>query len=123
MTNTEVMQSFASEDALPDQPPAFKFTLQLTFSMLSHALRRPTPKSSPYSRSNLNPYLTVLLTFFSTVLKRRPTFDVLERSIPWEELGEIFRDHSQEDYDQPGLDEGAGQVQRPPKHRKMGHAH
>jgi len=84
------MKSFASEDALPDQPPAFKFALQLTFSMLSHVLRRPTRKSSQYSRSNLNPYLTILLTFLSTVLKHRPTLDVLERSIPWEELGKFF---------------------------------
>jgi len=35
----------------------------------------------------------------------------------------IFRDCSQEDHDQPGLDERAGQAQRPPKRRKMGHAH
>ena len=80
----------SSEDALPEQPPAFKFALQLTFSMLSHVLRRPTRKSSQYARSNLNPYLTVLLTFLSTVLKHRPTLDVLERSIPWEELGAFF---------------------------------
>jgi protein SMG6 len=35
-------------------------------------------------------YPTVLLTFLSIVLKHRRTLDVLERSIPWEELGAFF---------------------------------
>ena len=33
------------DDELPDQPPAFKFALQLTFAMLSHVLRHPTSKA------------------------------------------------------------------------------
>jgi len=81
------MKSFSLEDALPEQPPAFKFALQLTFSLLSHVLQWPTRKSSQYSRSNLNPYLAILLTFLSTVLKHCPT---LECSIPWEEFGVFF---------------------------------
>ncbi|KAF8964027.1 hypothetical protein BDZ97DRAFT_1904591 [Flammula alnicola] len=79
-----------ASNTLLEQPPAFKFALQLTFAMLSHVLRRPTRKSSQYARSNLNPYLTVVLTFLSTVLKHRPTLEVLERSIPWEELAAFF---------------------------------
>ena len=82
-----VMRSFTSEDALPKQPPAFKFAFQLTFSMLSYVLQQPTCKSSQYSYSNLNPYLTVLLTFLSIILKHCPPLDILKCSIPWEELG------------------------------------
>ncbi|KDR73471.1 hypothetical protein GALMADRAFT_71996 [Galerina marginata CBS 339.88] len=77
-------------NAIPEQPPALKFALQLTFAMLSSVLRHPTRKASQYSRSNLNPYLPVLLTFLSTVLKHKPTLDVLERSVPWDELAAFF---------------------------------
>jgi protein SMG6 len=73
-----------------DHPPSFKYALQLTFAMLSHVLRRPTRKASPFARSTLNPYLTVLLTFLSTVLRHPPTLVVMERSIPWEELAGFF---------------------------------
>ena len=75
---------------LPDLPPAFKFALQLTFAVLSHVLKKPTRKASQYSRSTLNPYLTVLLTFLATVLKHRPSLGVLERSIPWADLTAFF---------------------------------
>ena len=40
------MKPLTSEDALPEQPPAFKFALQLNFSVLSHVLQQPTHKSS-----------------------------------------------------------------------------
>ncbi|KAH9483736.1 Telomerase-binding protein EST1A [Psilocybe cubensis] len=82
--------SQTAENSLPEQPPALKFAMQITFAMLSHVLRRPTRKSSQFSPSNLNPYLTVLLTFLSTILKHKPTLDILERSIPWEELALFF---------------------------------
>ncbi|KAF8911941.1 hypothetical protein CPB84DRAFT_1812127 [Gymnopilus junonius] len=79
-----------NDDANVEHPLALKFAVQLTFAMLSHVLRRPTRKASQYARSNINPYLTVLLTFLSTVLKHRPTLDALERSIPWDELAAFF---------------------------------
>ena len=77
-------------DSIPDQPPAFKFALQLAFSMLSHVLRHPTRKPSQYARSTVNPYLTIILTFLATVLKHRPTLESLERSIPWADLASFF---------------------------------
>ena len=80
----------SSGDGIPDQPPAFKFALQLAFQMLSSVLRHPTRKPSQYARSTLNPYLTVLLTFLATVLKHRPTLESLERSIPWADLASFF---------------------------------
>ncbi|KAJ7442190.1 hypothetical protein B0H11DRAFT_2348588 [Mycena galericulata] len=61
--------SAAISEAEPDaqQPAAFRLALQLLFAMLTHALRRPTRKPSPFARASLNPYLTVVLTFLATV--------------------------------------------------------
>ncbi|KJA17562.1 hypothetical protein HYPSUDRAFT_206154 [Hypholoma sublateritium FD-334 SS-4] len=67
-----------SSDELPDQLPAFKFALQFTFAMLSHVLCRPTCKASASARSTLNPYLTIMLTFPTTIFKHHPTPDVLD---------------------------------------------
>jgi hypothetical protein len=75
---------------LPDLPPALNYALQLTFSMLSHVLRRPLRQPSAYARPTLNPYLTVVLTFLSTILKQASALQVLERSIPWQELAAFF---------------------------------
>lgn len=86
-TTSECEEVVQHED---DHPPSFKYALQLTFAMLSHVLRRPTRKASPFARSTLNPYLTVLLTFLSTVLRHLPTLALMERSIPWEELATFF---------------------------------
>lgn len=75
---------------LPDCPPALNYAMQLTFAMLSLVLRRPLRQPSAYARSTLNPYLTVILTFLSTILKQSPALHVLERSIPWQELATFF---------------------------------
>lgn len=77
------------EPDTPDYPPSFKFALQLTFAMLSHVLRHPTRQPTPYTRT-VNPYLTVILTFLTTVLKNPATLEILERSVPWEELAGFF---------------------------------
>lgn len=71
-------------------PMPFKLALRLTFAILTNVLRTPTRKASPYARSSLNPYLTVLLTFLATALKHPQTLEVLERSVPWEELAKFF---------------------------------
>jgi hypothetical protein len=71
-------------------PPALNYALQLTFSMLSHVLRRPLRQPPAYARSTLNPYLTVVLTFLSTILTRASALQVLERSVPWQELAAFF---------------------------------
>ena len=73
----------SNSDGTPDHPPAFKFSLQLVFQMLSSVLRHLTCKPSQYARSMLNPYLTITLTFLATVLKHSPTSEILERSILW----------------------------------------
>jgi hypothetical protein len=50
--------------------------------MLTSVLRSPTRQSSRYARATINPYLTVTLTFLSTVLKNDAARTVLEHSIP-----------------------------------------
>jgi protein SMG6 len=79
-----------NSDGILDHPPAFKFTLQLMFQVLSSVLRHPTRKPSQYARSTLDPYLTIILTFLATVLKHHPTLETLERSIPWANLASFF---------------------------------
>jgi hypothetical protein len=76
---------------IADQYPApFKLAAQLAFSMLSHVLKNPTRKASPFARSTLNPYLTIVLTFLATLSKHPASLAVLERSIPWDELAKFF---------------------------------
>lgn len=77
--------SDAEQDG-PEHPVAFTLALQLAFVMFSHVLHHPTRKASQFSRSNINPYLTVLFTFLSTVLRHPPTLAALERHIPWQDL-------------------------------------
>jgi protein SMG6 len=48
-------------------PVSFKLAMELAFSMLSFVLRNPTWKASPFARSTLNPYLSVMLTFLATL--------------------------------------------------------
>ncbi|KAJ6546460.1 hypothetical protein DFH09DRAFT_1171098 [Mycena vulgaris] len=79
-----------AEAAATEPPAAFRFALQLLFAMLSHVLRRPTRKPSPFARSNLNPYLTVVLTFLATVLKHQQTLEAMERTVPWDDLAAFF---------------------------------
>ncbi|PPQ98054.1 hypothetical protein CVT26_003049 [Gymnopilus dilepis] len=45
-----------------DHPLALKFALQRTFAILTHVLHCPARKASQYAESNVNPYLSVLLT-------------------------------------------------------------
>jgi len=67
-----------------DLPVHLKLSLQLTFSMLSQALSRPM-RSIPFQRDTLNPYITIILTFVSTVIKS-DHWSTFERVIPWGDL-------------------------------------
>ncbi|KDQ61845.1 hypothetical protein JAAARDRAFT_55164 [Jaapia argillacea MUCL 33604] len=76
--------------AASELPLPLKFALQLTFAMLSQTLQKPMRKSSPFAHSILNPYITVILTFLSTILKHQAILEIMERSIPWEEIANYF---------------------------------
>ncbi|KAJ4488214.1 hypothetical protein J3R30DRAFT_3654517 [Lentinula aciculospora] len=78
------------DPSLDEQSTAFKLAVELTFTMLKFVLLHPIRKPSPFARSELNPYLTVLLTFLSIMLKHQRTKEILERSLPWDELVGLF---------------------------------
>ncbi|KAE9406452.1 hypothetical protein BT96DRAFT_1014944 [Gymnopus androsaceus JB14] len=78
-------------DVNSDEPPtAFKLALELTFAMLKYVLGHPTRKPSPFARSRINPYLTALLTFLTTMLKHQKTKEILERHLPWDDFATLF---------------------------------
>ena len=74
----------ADGDLDGDLPVHLKLSLQLTFFMLSQALSRPM-RSIPFQKDTLNPYITIILTFVSTVVKS-DHWSIFERVIPWGEL-------------------------------------
>ena len=78
------------DEAVYEYPAAFTLAAKLAFTMLSHLLKRPTRKASPFARSTINPYATIILTFLSTLTKQNATLSVLEKLIPWEELATSF---------------------------------
>ncbi|KAF7964541.1 hypothetical protein HWV62_5931, partial [Athelia sp. TMB] len=78
------------DEAVYEYPAAFTLAAKLAFTMLSHVLKRPTRKASPFARSTINPYVTIILTFLSTLTKQNATLSVLEKLIPWEELAAFF---------------------------------
>jgi hypothetical protein len=67
-----------------DLPGHLRLSLQLTFSILSQVLSRPM-RSIPFQKDTLNPYITIILTFVSTVVKS-DHWSVFERVIPWGDL-------------------------------------
>lgn len=78
-------------DVDSDEPSlAFKLSLELTSAMLKYVLAHPTRKPSPFARSRVNPYLTVLLTFLTTMLKHQKTREILERHLPWDDFAALF---------------------------------
>ncbi|KAK1233998.1 hypothetical protein PQX77_002809 [Marasmius sp. AFHP31] len=72
-------------DGKPDsivKSMGFKLALEPTFTMLSYILQHPFRRASTYSKSRLNPYLTVILTLLATMLKHERAWKSMERSIP-----------------------------------------
>lgn len=80
----------AEPEQIEVEPPLpLKLALQLTFSMLTFVLKHPTLKTN-FARTTLNPYLTFILTFLSTILKSPQVCRLIERSVPWEELARFL---------------------------------
>jgi protein SMG6 len=74
--------SSANATASHEPPFAFKMAQELTFSMLAHALRS--------TRDGPNSYVTILLTFLQTVLRKPEGLASLERAIPWTDLARFL---------------------------------
>ena len=83
VTSSPVMAK-ADADLGGDLPAHLRLSLQLTFSMFSRALSRPM-RRIPFQKDTLNPYITIILTFVSTVVKNEH-WSIFERVIPWSEL-------------------------------------
>ncbi|KZP10895.1 hypothetical protein FIBSPDRAFT_962674 [Athelia psychrophila] len=78
------------DEAAYEYPAAFMLAAKLVFAMLSQVLKRPTRKASPFARSTINPYATILLTFLTTLTKQPATLAAIDKLIPWEELAAFF---------------------------------
>ncbi|KAH7915986.1 hypothetical protein BJ138DRAFT_996574 [Hygrophoropsis aurantiaca] len=87
---TQASPAMSEAGLAVEHPVSLKFAMELAFLTLSFVLRHPSRKPSPFARSTLNPYLTILLTFLSTVSKHADILSVLERSIPWDDLAQFF---------------------------------
>ncbi|KAF7969700.1 hypothetical protein HWV62_26152 [Athelia sp. TMB] len=66
------------DEAVYEYLAALTLAAKLAFTMVSHVLKRPTRKASPFARSTINPYVTIILTFLSTLTKQNATLSVLE---------------------------------------------
>jgi hypothetical protein len=66
-------------------PAPFKLAAQLAFSMLLHMLKNPTWKASPFTRSTLNPYLTIVLTFLATLSQEQNMDNLILRTAIWQD--------------------------------------
>lgn len=97
-----------------EQPAAFTYALQLTFSILSHVLRNPIRRTSHFSKRSVNPYLTVILTFLATILKQSAALQFLERAIPWQDLAMFFTRIPRKVMPNQGLFSGARSGERWP---------
>lgn len=83
------------------ESPTFINAFKLTFTLFSHILKHPLRRPSPYSHRSVNPYISILLTFLSTILKsgavsgtvnddRKTVLEVVARFIPWHELANFL---------------------------------
>ncbi len=69
-----------------DYPIQLKYTLKLAFAMLD-AFCNSSRKSG-----SLNPYITIMLTFLSTVAKQLAALSILERWVPWSKIVSLASD-------------------------------
>lgn len=74
----------------PELSHTFHLALELTFTTLSYVLRNPWRKANAFAKPSLNPYITVILTFLSTIVKHSPVLALLERAVPWGDLANFF---------------------------------
>ncbi|KAJ7767635.1 hypothetical protein B0H16DRAFT_1520260 [Mycena metata] len=79
-----------ASSTVPKPSRPFLLAMELFSAMLSHVIRHPTRKRSPFARSTLNPYLTAVLMFLATALKHPQARAAMERHLPWDDLAAFF---------------------------------
>jgi protein SMG6 len=70
-------------------PLPFRHALRLSFSVLSFCLAQPVRRDS-LGRAVINPYITIFLTFLSTIAKQPAALALVERAVPWSALAAFF---------------------------------
>lgn len=83
---TATGSSAEDEEALP---LPFRHALRLSFSILSFCLAHPIRRDS-LGKSIINPYITIFLTFLSTIAKQPAALALVERAVPWTSLVGFF---------------------------------
>ncbi|KAG8857607.1 hypothetical protein FRB96_005625 [Tulasnella sp. 330] len=79
----------------PSIPAEAPYTLQLafelTFELLSYALRKPfLPSKSPFRPDAINPYIVIVLTFLATIVKNEQALALVDRYVPWADIAMFF---------------------------------
>ncbi|KAF8504047.1 hypothetical protein BU17DRAFT_101528 [Hysterangium stoloniferum] len=87
-TDNNIPRILSSESQ--DLSHSFHLALELTFSMLSYALRNPMRQANAFARPSLNPYITVLLISISILVKHSAVLPLLERAIPWDDIANFL---------------------------------
>lgn len=85
VTDSPKVTNATAQDELPIH---LRLSLQLVFAMLAQTLKNPTRKSLLHG-DTLNPYIVIVLTFLSTVMKSEFSH-LFERVVPWKELAEFL---------------------------------
>ena len=85
------MQALTTESAdSPSQKQAqlvFSLALDVTFTTLTHLLKSPyMPAQASYIKPLLNPFISIILTFISTLFKNAAGVHIMECNIPWAAL-------------------------------------
>jgi len=78
--------SALDEESMPEQ---LRYAIKLTFFLLEFVLPNPSSRSHFNDPRLLCPYLTMLLTFLSTILKEPSALRLLEKFLPWETLSAL----------------------------------
>lgn len=84
------MRSFSrtSDQATIHVPTSLRLAMRLTVTLLVHAIRHPTKPGE--ADPAINPYITILLTFLSTLAHNPTALAVIRSDIPWEKLISLF---------------------------------
>lgn len=92
------MQALTTDANAPDSPRTkqaqlvFSLAMEVAFTTLGYLIKTKPymPAQSPYVKPALNPYITVILTFISTIFKYQPVLPLMERAIPWGALADLL---------------------------------
>jgi hypothetical protein len=96
------MQELSTTDYVPGTAPdlSLKFAMQLTFALLVHVIKSPILPSNEktHTEDRVNPYLTIIMTFLTTVFENSSVLTLMEQSVPWDELVAFLTKARLQDY-------------------------